>query len=144
MLHYVHVQNERKKVKLLLQNCTANQLQNKERAQPLAETSLLPCFLDQPVNDFGDCMHTEVHLFVLSCQELNLNTSHATNTSMALQFSIHFVGVFYISIQSDLLSHERRLLICSKALQHNEKGIATSKNATVNQQPTDMQVPGHC
>jgi len=33
------------------------------------------------------------------------------------------------------------LLICSKAL--NEKGMITNEKATVNQQPTDIQVPQH-
>lgn len=104
----------------------------------------LPRLLDQLANKFGDCMPAEVHLFVLSCQEFSFTTSHATNTSVSLQFSMHFVGVFYISLKSHLPRRDHMLLICSKALKRNEKSVITNEKATVDQQPTDIQVPRHC
>lgn len=103
----------------------------------------LPCHLDKLLNKFGDCMHAEVHLFVLSCQKFNFTTSHATNTSVSLQFGMHFVAAFYISLKSHLLSQYHMLLICSKALKCNEKGIITNKKAIVNQQPTGIQALQH-
>lgn len=125
----------------------AQQISSRTRREPnpssLPTALHLPCLLHQPANKFGDGMLAEVHLFELSCQEFNFTTSHATNTSVSLQFSMHFVGVFYISLKSHLLSQYHMLLICSKALKCNEKGIITNEKATVNQQPTEIQVPWH-
>lgn len=125
----------------------AQQISTRTRRQPNPSSppisSHLPCLLDKLVNKFGDCMHAEVHLFVLSCQKFNFTTSHATNTSVSLKFGMHFVAVFYISLKSHLLSQYHMLLICSKALKCNEKGIITNKKAIVNQQPTGIQALQH-
>lgn len=126
----------------------AQQISSRRRREPnpcsLPAAPHLPWLPDQLANKFGDRTLAEAHLFVLSCQEFNFTTSHATNTSVSLQFSMHFVGVFYISLKSHLLSQYHMLLICSKALKRNEKGTITNEKATVNQQPTDIQVPRHC
>lgn len=98
--------------------------QKKGRTQSLPPFSQQPpCLLDQLEDKLGDYGLTEVHLFALSCQEFNFTTSHATKTSMSLQFNMHFVGMFCISLKSHLLRQYHMLLICSKALKRNEKGI---------------------
>lgn len=78
----------------------------------------------------------------LYCLVRNL-ISHATNTTVSLQFSMHFDDVFCISLKSHLLSQYHMLLICSKALKRNEKGIITNEKATANKQPTGIQLPWH-
>lgn len=82
-------------------------------------------------------------LFALSCQEFNFTTLHATKTSMSLQFNMHFVGKFSISLKSHLLRQYHMLLICSKALKCNEKGIIAIQKWTADQQPTDILILLH-
>lgn len=76
----------------------------------------------------------------LYCLVRNL-ISHATSTAMSLQFNMHFDYVFYISLKSHLFSQYHMLLICRKALKHNEKGIITNEKACADKQPPGIQVP---
>lgn len=128
MPYYVNLQNERKKGEITstkLHRKSVADLRTEANPSSLPAALHLPCLLDQLVHKFGDFMLAEVHFFVLSWQKFTFTVSWATNTSMSLQFSTRFVCVFYISLRSHLLSQYHMLLICSKALKCNEKGIIT-------------------
>lgn len=128
-----------KKDEIILWNGTAEQ--GKNPIPPAA--SHLPYLLDQLEDKLGDYRLAGVHLFALSCQEFNFSTWHATNTSVSLQLNMHFAGMFYISLKSHLLSQYRMLLICSKALKCNEKGIIVIEKWAVDQHPTDIPILPH-
>lgn len=97
--------------------------QKKERTQSLPPFSQQPPTCPVSWTNLRTSWVTIGSLFALSCQEFNFTTLHATKTSMSLQFNMHFVGKFSISLKSHLLRQYHMLLICSKALKCNEKGI---------------------
>lgn len=141
MPYYVHVQNERKKGEMnstRLHRKSVADWGQKPTPPPFQQLSTCPVFCPVfcLVNQFGDFMLAEVHFFALSWQEFTFTASWATNTTVSLQFSMHFVCVFYISLRSHLLSQDHMLPICSKALKCDEKGTITNEKGTVDRKPT--------
>lgn len=139
MPHYVYVQNEIKKK-------TKNTRMTFRRPRRKFNPSFPQCCLICPISwtnfQTGLVIACLLMCICLYCLLRNL-ISHATNTIVSLQFSMHFDDVFYISLKSRLFSQYHMLLICRKALKHNEKGIITNEKANADKQPTGIQVPWH-